>query len=504
MQEKPTASPISKRLARLREEVRAQTDEQDRPEEWRWQDEALLYGDRDQHLFPQLQQHLSEAAALYQIQEQPFQSHIPLLGRLIVWFRERWNRVAAKWYVRPLIQQQVHFNAAVVRTLQDLHRFVQTSSRDLVHRMDVLFRIAEQEAATLSARQNDLAMALEEKWTQTVQKLRQEREESLVQAIAAFRQEREESLVQAIAAFRQEREQSVSERLTALSADLWRELARLEEQLQQVAHEQHLDHRGLTFLRMKLERLLRLLAATETAAPADRVEEERAGLSDHAYYRFEDLYRDEAEVREAQRIYLPYFEGRRNVLDLGCGKGEFLELLRAEGIEAYGVDLNEQMVRVCQEKGLQVEKAEALAHMAGLPDESLGGLFAAHLIEHLSEAALRELVRLAQAKLQPGACLAFETPNPLCLWALVNYFYLDMAHIKPVHPQAISFLLETYGFQEIEVRYLHPVPEGVRMALLPDAVGTDWQELTALLNTNFRRLNDLLFGHADYAVIARK
>ena len=280
----------------------------------------------------------------------------------------------------------------------------------------------------------------------------------------------------------------------------------MQERVQQVAQEQQLDRQGLAFQRIKMDRLMaRIAAGTELSAEERAgLQEERAGLLDHEYYRFESLYRSEEEVRQNQRIYLPYFEGRQNVLDLGCGKGEFLELLRDNGIAGRGVDLNEQMVRICQEKGLAVVRDDAIQHLAGYPDNSLGGLFAAHLIEHLPERLLRDLVQMAQAKLQPGAYLILETPNPLCLWALVNYFYLDLSHERPLHPQGMVFLLEGCGFRDVEIRYLHPVPEGVRMALLPQVAGTPWEEMGSLLNANLERLNALLYGFADYAVIARK
>ncbi len=444
---------LAERLRQVREQVRARSDflRSIREKE----EEDLLYGDRDLRLFPQLRHHLEEVGRLWQVQEQPFRSRFPILGPLIAWFRERWNRISTKWYVLPILQQQVHFNAAVVQVLRDLYHFVQTSSYDLVRRMDAMFYPLDQEQAALHAALQDLRAALDE----------------------------------------------AEERLRASLAQAE---ARREQRYQELAHRQELDRRGLAFLRMKLDGLLARLGPGGPSAVGPAAAEEREALRDHDYYRFEDLYRREEEVRALQQEYLPFFQGRKNVLDLGCGKGEFLELLRESGIEGYGVDLNQEMVRRCQEKGLRAFQGDALQHLAGLPDGSLGGLFAAHLIEHLPPRTLLELIQTAWAKLQPGAYLILETPNPLCLWALVNYFYLDMSHIKPVHPQALTFLLEMHGFREVEVRYLHPVPEGVRMVLLPEGGGSEWGEMAALLNTNFGRLNDLLYGYADYAVIARK
>lgn len=462
---------LSGRLRKLREQVRARSESLRSIREK--EDEDLLYGDRDLRLFPQLRGHLEEVGRLWRVQEQPFRSRFPILGPLIAWFRERWNRISTKWYVLPILQQQVHFNAAVAQALQDLYHFVQTSSYDLVRRMDAMFYPLDQEQAALHAALQDLRAALDEQ-------------------AGKFRGE-----IERLGA-------SLAQTEERLGASLAQAEAHRERRHQELAHQQELDRRGLALLRMKLDRLLARLGPGGPSAVGPAAAEEREALYDHDYYRFEDLYRREEEVRALQQEYLPFFQGRRNILDLGCGKGEFLELLRERGIEGYGVDLNEEMVRRCQEKGLRVFQGDALQHLAGLPDDSLGGLFAAHLVEHLPPRTLLELLQTAWAKLQPGAYLILETPNPLCLWALVNYFYLDMSHIKPIHPQALTFLLEMHGFREVEVRYLHPVPEGVRMVLLPEGGGSEWGEMAALLNTNFGRLNDLLYGYADYAVIARK
>jgi SAM-dependent methyltransferase len=477
---------VTRQLRELREKVRMEHPYSFAEAALRQQDEGLLYGDRDRELFPQLCQHLDELEALYTIREQPFRSGIPILGRFISFFRELWNRISTKWYVLPLIEQQTRFNFAALRVLLDMYHYVQISSMDLVRRMDVLFRTNQQEGAALAARLHDAQAEMEG---------RQAAIREDIHSLATTLYETSERL-----------HKGLDTQGSELRQVLWQEKARIEQRVQQVAHEQNLDRRGLAFQRMKLDRLMSQVASS--AGPAtevrERIESERAGLLDHDYYRFEDLYRREDEVREKQRTYLPYFQGQGEVLDIGCGKGEFLELLRENGIAAYGVDLNEQMVRICQDKGLRAVEDDALHHLAGLSEDSLGGIFAAHLVEHLPVPVLVDLVQQAYARLQPGAALVFETPNPLCLWALVNYFYLDMSHVKPVHPDALAFLLENCGFRDIEIHFLSPVPEGARLAMLPDGEGTPWQEMNALLNTDLERLNNLLYGFSDYAITARK
>jgi hypothetical protein len=151
---------VAGRLRQVREEVRAETAPSFAETMRQQHDADCLYGDRDLQLYPQLQQHLAEAIARHQVREQPFRSTVPLVGPLVAWFRGLWNRVSTTWYVRPLLEQQVAYNAAVANALQDLHHYVQVSSYDMVRRTDALFHIAQQEAAVLAARCDDLQAGL--------------------------------------------------------------------------------------------------------------------------------------------------------------------------------------------------------------------------------------------------------------------------------------------------------------------------------------------------------
>ena len=224
------------------------------------------------------------------------------------------------------------------------------------------------------------------------------------------------------------------------------------------------------------------------------------------YVNFEDRHRGTRdEIRRRQTEYLDLFRSGP-VLDVGCGRGEFLELCREAGIEARGIDTDAGMVARCREAGLAVEPADALGHLAGLPDDTLGGIFCAQVIEHLPADALVALVRLAHAKLRPGGRLLCETPNPACLTVFSGAFYVDLTHIKPIHPEAARFLLEAAGFRDVEIRPVNPYPP--EMKLQP--VEPFWymrryeEAFLQPINDNFARLNDLLWGAQDYAVIGRK
>ncbi|PWU25194.1 MAG: hypothetical protein C5B48_02560 [Candidatus Rokuibacteriota bacterium] len=197
-----------------------------------------------------------------------------------------------------------------------------------------------------------------------------------------------------------------------------------------------------------------------------------------------------AEVRERQRVYVEDFRGSGPVLDLGCGRGELLALLREAGIEARGVDADADMVAYAGGEGLDVEQADGLDHLRGLDDSSLGGIFLGQVVEHLPPASLLELLSLTARKLRPGGLLAAETINPLSPLALRNYF-ADLTHAQPLVPETLELLARQAGFRQTELRFLNEPAE--RLELPEDPV----------LAENAHRLNGLLFGPLDYALLAR-
>jgi 2-polyprenyl-3-methyl-5-hydroxy-6-metoxy-1,4-benzoquinol methylase len=216
-------------------------------------------------------------------------------------------------------------------------------------------------------------------------------------------------------------------------------------------------------------------------------------------------YRGPGYLREQQKIYLEYFRGCQNVLDIGCGRGEFVGLLRESGIGARGIDLDADTVAHAQAEGLPVEQAEALTYLTRLPDQSLDGVFMAQVVEHLVPRDLFRLLDLCCRKMKPGGYLVAETINPTCLWALANWYLLDPSHVHPVHPETLRFLLEGAGFWKVQLRFLTPVPPQDRLQPLPLDAGLSGVELERLqrLNHNIERLNTVLFGYQDYAAIAQ-
>ena len=229
------------------------------------------------------------------------------------------------------------------------------------------------------------------------------------------------------------------------------------------------------------------------------------------YLDFEALHRgDEAEIRARLSVHgerlqrmiagdSSLLEGGAVVVDLGCGRGEMLEILRARGVPSRGVDSNPDMVRACQDKGLDVVPSDLFDWLEAAPPRSLAGAISCQVIEHLSFDELLELVaRLSQA-LRPGAPCILETVNPENLIVAAHTFHLDPSHRLKLPAPTLSHLLRSFGFEVLDVAYLNACPPEEQLRMLPGE-GTP---LEATLNGNLLRLNHLLFGPRDYAVACR-
>jgi SAM-dependent methyltransferase len=261
-------------------------------------------------------------------------------------------------------------------------------------------------------------------------------------------------------------------------------------------------------LNQKLEHVLSILReqTPQISKESEIVPPVQERQDDYAYVLFENLYRgDETTIKQRQRAYLQYFQNCTNVLDLGCGRGEFLELLRERNITGYGVDVNQTMVHYCRKKDLKVEETDVFSHLQSLPDSSLDGIFTAQTVEHYPPKQLARLLQLCFEKLQSQKYLVIETQNPVSLYALAH-FYRDMSHEKPVHPDALCYVLKTVGFQDIQIVYASPFSQALLLQEL-DAMAVSDETLRtqiAILNKNLRQLNDTIYGYLDYAVIAKK
>lgn len=179
---------------------------------------------------------------------------------------------------------------------------------------------------------------------------------------------------------------------------------------------------------------------------------------DQFYRAFEDKHRGSRElIKQRLGVYLAFVQplAQRHpglpVLDLGCGRGEWLELLQANQIAAHGIDLDEGMLAACRERGLSVRHADALRHLATLPAHSQLAVTGFHIAEHLLFADLQTLLTQARRVLVPGGLLILETPNPENLVVGSATFYIDPSHQRPLPSQLLSFLVEYQGFEGVKL-----------------------------------------------------
>ena len=230
-------------------------------------------------------------------------------------------------------------------------------------------------------------------------------------------------------------------------------------------------------------------------------------LDAYKYVGFEDQFRGSREVITARlESYLPLFEGQHDVLDVGCGRGEFLDLLASRGIAARGIDLNHEMVEGCRARGLDVTQADAVGYLAALPDASLGGVFAAQVVEHLEPQYLLQFLELAGHKLRPGGRLVLETLNPACWVAFFESYIRDITHVWPLHPETLKYLVLASGFSSVAIEFRSPVPEEDRLqpVAVPAGVDVVLGEVAEAFNGNVEKLNSRIFTYLDYAVVASR
>jgi len=455
---------VEQLMQRIRENVRRRRDTED--------DSA------SRHAVPltghdQAEADLDHLSSAYDVQNVRLVSHRLLIGSFVVAVKRLLRKL-----LTPTLERQVAYNAANARVTVHLGEWIRMLDR--------------RQAQGLQAA-NDRIQALEGDGGEIRQVLRAIQED-----------------MRAVQSQLQRTVDGFDEKVAAQSRDFDEKVAAQSRAFQRAQQ----SNRGLREQISAAERKLRrIIHAIEHAAPPPGRPEttpsdepcvhplrELELESEFDYAGFAERFRgSQQEVRDRQRSYLKYFEARTNVLDIGCGRGEFLELLRENGIKGRGLDLDLDMVLLCREKGLDVARVEALAYLGALPDDSIDGIFAAQVIEHLHPQQIIELVRLCHRKLAPGTVLILETPNPACLMVFADSFYRDPSHVRPIHADTMEFLFETTGFHEIELKFSSPVHPALTIPRLHTA-GADVEQF----NQGIERLNALLFGFQDYAVIGRK
>lgn len=241
-------------------------------------------------------------------------------------------------------------------------------------------------------------------------------------------------------------------------------------------------HQRLSAANARITHQLRALSIA-AAGPAAVTEEPAAAAGrggaadafDAFYLDFEDRFRgSREETKRLQELYLDYVEAAgagtpdAPVVDVGCGRGEWLELLQEHGCAARGVDLNVAMVAENRARGLDVVERDVVSYLAGLPDASVGMVTGFHIIEHLPFDVLVRLFDQCRRVLKPGGCMLFETPNPENLVVSAYTFYFDPTHRHPLPPPLVEFIVQQRGFDDVEILRLHPRPEAGSDSVLLD------------------------------------
>ncbi|HEY2429587.1 MAG TPA: methionine biosynthesis protein MetW [Acidimicrobiales bacterium] len=212
---------------------------------------------------------------------------------------------------------------------------------------------------------------------------------------------------------------------------------------------------------------------------------------------FESAFRGSgSDLKERYRDVAEIFAERSPVLDIGCGRGEFIELLATLGVEARGVEIDAELVAEGQAAGLEIARGDGIAHLASVPDESLGGIVLIQVVEHLTPQQVVDLVAVGRYKLREGGAMLVETVNPQSLYTFAHSFYLDPTHGNPVHPAYLKFLFDHSGWRDVRILWRSPPPA--------DDVLEPEDDLGEAAAANVRRLNQLLFAPQDYAIVAQR
>ncbi len=415
------------------------------------------------------------------------------------------------------IADNTHYNAYIVRTLNSLVSKVLNSEKLIIEWTDDLSRAIHK---WLEDNKEEVLVEMQKEYNDiqnTINKEIEERNEALTNSNKSI-----EEIHNTIKSFNNRMDEEfgrfnrINEILESTINQInthKTDISEIHQQLDKNIQERIKEYRNLQLTIKSIQN--KLLEQKETVShPDKKTQRTQDTIIDHYqnipnfdFYAFEEWARgSEESVVSQQESYVEFFKGRNNILDVGCGRGEFLELLRKSDIEAYGIDTDINMIEHCKEKNLKVLKIDILSHLKSLDNDSLGGIFAGQLIEHLSTTDLITLIELAYDKLKPDSPIILETVNPTNLTTFSGSFYADPTHIKPIHPVTLEFFIEKAGFRDFNLHFSVPFPEEGRLKEcdIPDNNNEHKKDFFITYNENVRKLNQILFGYANYAIIAYK
>jgi len=388
-------------------------------------------------------------------------SHHPYIGKFLVKGRKLVHGEVQR-YIDPMISRQTEFNASTVR----------------------IITLVSQRCEELNKRQQELETA--------VSSLKQEIKENVdLHARELFTLESQRS------ADLNQHQQELKTAVSSLKQEVKENIdARVRELFTQMDEDIHARAWLTHVLEDRIQNEL-----LQKSVPSASTSKENTN-----YFLFEERFRGSREdIKKRQLAFLPYFEKCSRVLDIGCGRGEFLEILKNHDIGGIGVDSDPDMRAYCRSRQLEVEHSDAIAYLETLEEKSLDGIFIDQVVEHLEPDYLIRLLALCYQKMKFGYYIVIETVNPLSFVSFVN-FYIDMTHKRPVHPETLQYLLSAAGFRECEKKFFSPVSDEDRLKQIggtSDMNETERKNID-VYNHNVVMLNTVLFGAQDYAVVGKK
>ena len=389
-------------------------------------------------------------------------SHRRILGRVLVKGRDLVHGEVRR-YVDPMVWKQREFNASIVRILNDI------AVR--------LGGISSQIDGKIAQSQSTISAQIDDKIGRSQSTISAQIDDKIAQSQSTISAQVDDKIIQSESKISLEIGEQVKSVVASMNEDIEN--------------------------RVWLAEILDGRIAKESVRASNTISESHADYIN--YFVFEERFRGtRADIKERQSAFIKYFKGCRNVLDIGCGRGEFQELLRDHEIGGRGIDIDEDMVNFCKSKGLDVEKIDAVSYLQKLEDKSLDGIFIDQVVEHLEQEYLIEMLNLSFMKLIYGGTIVVETVNPLSFFSFAN-FYIDMSHKRPVHPETLGFLLNVAGFREIKIELIAPVRDDARLKKIKIGERRDeHSEEIEIYNHNIDMLNAIIYGPQDYALIGIK
>ena len=404
-------------------------------------------------------------------------SHRRILGKVLVKGRELVHGEVRR-YVDPMVWKQKEFNASIVRTLNDI------AVR--------LGGISAQIDGKIAQSQLTISAQVDDKIAQSQSTISAQVDDKIAQSQSTISAQVDDKIAQSQSTISAQVDDKIAQSQSKISSDIG-------EQVKSVVAAMNEDIENRAWLAEILDGRI----AKESVRASNTISESHADYIN--YFVFEERFRGtRADIKERQSAFIKYFKGCRNVLDIGCGRGEFQELLRDHEIGGHGIDIDEDMVNFCKSKGLDVEKIDAVSYLQKLEDKSLDGIFIDQVVEHLEQEYLIKMLNLSFMKLIYGGTIVVETVNPLSFFSFAN-FYIDMSHKRPVHPETLRFLLNAAGFREIKIELIAPVRDDARLKKIKIGERRDGhREEIEIYNHNIDMLNAIIYGPQDYALIGIK